>query len=195
MAYSQLEELCSRRHEKVAAFLTAENMAGLGAIALPVYIVTASMQAFWLRILILIAAAILGIALTRDVQGLAFYERVFCRLKGRVRRRLSERDRLLRPAEFTAAPAVQGDRALPVGGAVRRVKARVPNATPPRLTGPVRPAASPRAHGLSAKLVAVADAEAPRRQEPAEPAAIRGNGHGRPADAATAVIVEDGDAA
>ena len=37
MAYPQLEDLCSRKREKVALFLTAENMAGVLAIALPAY--------------------------------------------------------------------------------------------------------------------------------------------------------------
>ena len=75
MAYHQLEDLTSRKREKVALFLTAENMAGLLAVALPCYLGTAHVE-LWLRIPILITAAALGVALTSEVQGLALYERV-----------------------------------------------------------------------------------------------------------------------
>jgi hypothetical protein len=70
MAYPQLEDLCSRKREKVALFLTAENMAGVLAIALPAY--SATLQTtFWLRLLILLAACVLGLVLTSEINGLA----------------------------------------------------------------------------------------------------------------------------
>jgi hypothetical protein len=118
MPYQQLEELTSRRREKVALFLTAENMAGLLAVGLPAYIGTTEVTSIWLRILILIAAAVLGVALTSEVHGMAFYERVLWWLRGQTRRRMT--GAMIRPAEFTTAPTVQGDRALPLGGPLRR---------------------------------------------------------------------------
>ena len=151
MPYLQLEELTSRRRKKVALFLTAENMAGVFAIGLPAY--SATLQTtLWLRILILIAAAVLGVALTSDINGMAFYERVLWRARGRARRRMV--GAVLRPAEFTAVPVVQGDRALPLGGPLRRVKGRTPRQPrQPRLTGAVRTAVVPRYRTQGARPV------------------------------------------
>ena len=169
MPYPQLEELTSRRREKVALFLTAENMAGLLAIGLPAYIATTG-TTFWLRILILLAAAVLGVVITSEINGMACYERVLWWVRGRLRQLAGG---ALRPAEFTAAPVVQGDRAMPLGGPIRRARARASNpADLPRLAGVVRTATVPRY----------------RSAEPASGS----NGYGSPVDAAAAVSVEDG---
>ena len=170
MDYPQLENLCYRKREKIALFLTAENMAGVFAVALPAYLGTLH-TAFWLRVLILLAAIMLGIALTSEVNGLAFYERALWRVRGWARRRM--RGATLQPAEFTAVPLVQGDRALPADGPVRRATG---GATVPRFT-PMA-GALPRATGGDQR-----ETPAPRR-----------NGQVAPADAAAAVLVEDGDA-
>lgn len=119
MAYSQLEELTSRRQEKVALFFTAEHMAGVLAVGLPVYIATLG-TVFWLRVVILLAAAVLGVLITSDLGGMASYERVLWWVRGRLRRRLTVRT--LRPAELSAAPVIQGNRAVPLGGPIRRLK-------------------------------------------------------------------------
>ena len=162
MPYLQLEELTSRRREKVALFLTAENMAGIFAIGLPAY--SATLQTtLWLRILIVIAAAVLGVALTSDINGMAFYERVLWRTRGRARQRMV--GAVLRPAEFTAVPVVQGDRALPLGGPLRRVKSRTPRQpSQTRLTGVVRTAAVPRYRARSAQPVPGVPAAPPDQQ-------------------------------
>ena len=182
MAYQQLEELTSRKREKVALFLTAENMAGLLAVGLPMYIVT-STTSLWLRILILLAAAGLGVALTSEINGLAFYERVLWWMRGRGRRLAG---RVLRPAEFTAVPVAPSDRPLPLGGAILRVHERTSDSGPaPRLAGAVRTAAAPRYRSL----------HAPGRVEretdvPAQWGAHGSNGRVGAADAAAAVIAQ-----
>ena len=141
MPYPQLEELTSRKREKVALFLTAENMAGLLAVGLPAYIGTLE-TTFSLRILILIAAAVLGVMITSDINGMAFYERVLWWVRGRLRRQVT--GGVLRPAEFTAVPVVQGDRAVPLGGPVRRAKWRVTSpAGKPHLAGTTRTVVAP----------------------------------------------------
>ena len=183
MAYPQLEELTSRKREKVALFLTAENMAGLLAIGLPAYIATTG-TTFWLRILILLAAAVLGVVITSEINGMACYERVLWWVRGRLRRQLA--GGALRPAEFTAAPVVQGDRAMPLGGPIRRARARASSpADSPRLAGVVRTATVPRYR--------VAEPVTVRGREPGETPASGSNGLGSPEDAADAVSVEDGD--
>ncbi len=174
MAYEQLEELTSRKREKVALFLTAENMAGLLAIGLPAYIVTTH-TAFWLRLLILSAAAVLGVALTSEIHGLAFYERTLWWLRGRVRRWIT--GSALRPAEFAAVPAMVDDRALPLQSTVRRVTGTAPHTAPPALHAPAR-RASQTVRGRRAAHSAAG----------ASPA---GNGHVAPAELTVAVPVVD----
>ena len=184
MPYSQLEELTSRKREKVALFLTAENMAGLLAIGLPAYIGTLGVS-IWLRILILIAAGILGVALTSEVNGMAFYERALWWVRGRVRRRMTSA--IVRPIEFTVAPVVQGDRALLLGGPLRRVKRSAPDVVSSnRLARVVRTAAVPRYRSTITQQV-------PTRDEGSgETDVSASNGHSSPRDAVTAVLVEDG---
>ena len=146
MPYPQLEELTSRKREKVALFLTAENMAGLLAVGLPAYIGTLH-TTFWLRSLILLAAAVLGVLLTTDVNGMACYERALWWMRGRLRRQVT--GRVIRPAEFLAAPVMEGDRAVPVGGPVRRAKRRMTNLSPQlHLHGVTRTAVAPYGRDL-----------------------------------------------
>ncbi len=173
MAYEQLEELTSRKREKVALFLTAENMAGLLAIGLPAYIVTTG-TSFWLRLLILSAAAVLGVALTSEIHGLAFYERTLWWLRGRIRRWIAGSN--LRPAEFTAAPAMTGERALPLRSPVRRVAGSALNAVPPVLHVPAH-RASEALHGGSVARSAAGD-------PPAR------NGHSVPAELVVMSVVD-----
>ncbi len=136
MAYPQLEELMSRKREKVALFLTAENMAGLLAIGLPAYIGTLGVS-IWLRLLILFAAAVLGVALTSDVNGMACYERVLWWVRGRARRQMTQA--VIRPAELTTVATMPGERALPLGGPLRRMHQRIGRLPDtPRLAATVR---------------------------------------------------------
>lgn len=123
MPYDQLEEIQSRRGEKIAMFLTLENAFGLILGAFPAYIISAGMP-FVLRVLIVLAAAALGVALTLDVGGMSFYERTLWSLRGLLRRRLH--GDAVRPADLLgAAVTVQADRPLPRGGPIRR-RARQP---------------------------------------------------------------------
>jgi hypothetical protein len=120
MAYQQLEELTSRKREKVALLLTAEHMAGILAVAVPVYAGTSG-TSFWLRAVLLLLAAVLGLLVTSDLNGMAAYERALWWLRGRVRRLLI--GRVVDPLEFAAARSVHHGRALPVGQGVRRKRA------------------------------------------------------------------------
>ena len=198
MPYPQLEELTSRRREKVALFLTAENMAGLFAIDLPAYIATLH-TALILRVLILIAAAVLGVMLTSDIHGMAFWERAVCWARGQARRRVL--GAVIRPAEFTAVPVVPGDRALPLGGPLRRVKGGTASpASLPRRVGAVRTAAVPRYRGQTAPAAAGVPGSPMDHRELPEPASRamaspgQRNGQVAPAETAMAVVVEGDDA-
>src|SRR3712207_4848412 len=120
MPYEQLEEVRSRKQEKVALFLTAHYMAGMLCAVMPIYIATLTFP-FLLRALILVTAAILGLSLTLELGGLPVYERLLWRVRGAVRIRTSSRT--LTPEQFTGVPVVQVERALPANGPIRVVYA------------------------------------------------------------------------
>lgn len=75
MPHEMIDEIQSRKGEKVALFLTFENAAGLILGVLPAFILSGALP-WWLRILIVLAAGAVGVLATLEVGGLAFYERV-----------------------------------------------------------------------------------------------------------------------
>jgi hypothetical protein len=123
MPYQHIEEIQSRRSEKIALFLTVENAAGLIIAALPAYLISAGMP-FLLRILLVGAAALLGVAMTLDVGGLAFYERLMWRMRGNLRRRVGSQ--VLTPDALVGAVAIRHDRPLRVGGPIQVRRERRP---------------------------------------------------------------------
>ena len=116
MSYQHIEEIQGRKSEKIALFLTVENAAGLILAALPAYIISAGMP-FLLRVLIVGTAALLGFALTLDVGGLAFYERLMWRVRGSLRRRVGSQ--IITPDALVGAVAIRHDRPLRVGGPIQ----------------------------------------------------------------------------
>jgi hypothetical protein len=129
MPYEQLEEIQSRRGEKIAMFLTLENAVGLILVAFPAYIVSAGMP-FVLRVLIVLTAAALGVLATIEVNGMTAYARLLWAVRGIIRRRIQgER---ITPAQLIGAPTLaQADRPLPRGGPIRR-RSAAPASLPTR---------------------------------------------------------------
>ncbi len=119
MAYEQLEEIRSRKREKVALFLTAENMGGLLLATLPVYLATAQFQSFFLRVILLIMAAVFGVTITLEVAGLPMYERVLWRVRGFMR--VNTAGAMLTPDQFSPVPVATHVQILPVDGPIRVV--------------------------------------------------------------------------
>lgn len=118
MPYDQLEEIQSRRNEKIAMFLTLENAFGMILVAFPAYLVSVGMP-FVLRVAIVVAAATLGVVATLNIGGLTFYERLIWTTRGAIRRRI-QGDRI-RPAQLVGATAAtRTERPLPRGGPIRR---------------------------------------------------------------------------
>ena len=110
MAYEQLEQISARKGEKIAAFLTIENAAGLLLTVLPAYLLSGSLPLL-LRALVLGAAAALGIGATLEFRGLALYERLLWRGRGLLRVRLQSRR--ITPEQLVGAPrSVRADRPL-----------------------------------------------------------------------------------
>src|SRR5690349_8253101 len=80
MAYRMLEELQNRRKEKVAIFLTFENIVGLIIVFFPVFLGTSAFPLL-IRGPLCIGAAILGVMVTLDVHGLPIYEQLLWRAR------------------------------------------------------------------------------------------------------------------
>jgi hypothetical protein len=140
MAYEQIEQISVRKGEKVAAFLTIENAAGLLMTVLPTYLLSGGLPLL-LRALVLALAAAVGIAATLEFRGLALYERLLWRGRGMLRVRLQ--GRRVTPEQLVGAPrSVRPDRPLAVNGPIRVVKRQAGLLTrlaPPRAQPLVRP--------------------------------------------------------
>src|SRR5688500_16942950 len=102
MPYQHIEQITERKGEKIAMFLTLENATGMIITAMPVYIVTGAMP-FVLRVMLMAAAATLGIVATLDIGGMPLYERVLWRVRGVLRQRVN--GRRITPEQLVGAAA------------------------------------------------------------------------------------------
>src|SRR6476619_4866431 len=100
MPYRMLEELQNRRKEKVAIFLTFENIVGLILVFFPVFL-GASAFPLIIRGPLCIGAALLGVAATLEVHGLPIYEQLLWRARGFLRVRTQ--GQIITPENLTGA--------------------------------------------------------------------------------------------
>ena len=120
MSYRMLEELQNRRKEKVAIFLTFENIVGLILVFFPVFLSSGGLPLL-LRAPLCLAAGVLGVALTLDVHGLAIYERALWQARGMVR--LRTRGRVITPDDLAGAVAPEtAERPLPLDGPIQAIE-------------------------------------------------------------------------
>jgi len=120
MAYRMLEELQNRRKEKVAVFLTFENIVGLILVFFPVFLGTSTFPLL-IRGPLCIGAAILGVTATLDVHGLPIYEQLLWRVRGYLR--LRTHGQIISPELLTGAVLHDApDRPLPLGGPIAVVE-------------------------------------------------------------------------
>ncbi|NCC32042.1 MAG: hypothetical protein EOM24_08470 [Chloroflexia bacterium] len=120
MPYRMLEELHNRRKEKVAVLLTFEHLVGIILVVLPCVVVSAGLPLL-VRAPLIIGAALLGLALTLDVGGMAIYEHLLWQLRGQLRMRMH--GRIITPEMLTGTvPNERGERPLAVDGPVQIVR-------------------------------------------------------------------------
>ncbi len=134
-----IDEIQSRKGEKVALFLTFENTAGLILSVLPAFVLSGALP-WWLRIPIVLAAGAVGVLATLEVGGLAFYERLAWAVRGSIARRAAG-DRIT-PEQLIGVQVVgKRDRALPIDGPIRAVRIRngVPGRTGHRANRQIPP--------------------------------------------------------
>jgi hypothetical protein len=120
MAYRMLEELQNRRKEKVAIFLTFENIVGLIIVFFPVFLGSGAFPLL-IRAPLCIGAAILGVTATLDVHGLPIYEQLLWRARGYLR--LRTHGQIITPEGLTGAVLHDApERPLPLGGPIFAVE-------------------------------------------------------------------------
>ena len=130
MPYRMLEEIQDRRKEKVAVFLTTQNIFGLVIMIVPTYVLTPGLPML-LRGLALMLSAVIGFAITLDHEGLPLYERGLWYARGILRRAMS--GAVMTPESLMGAIVQhQQDRAIQVDGPIQPIQ-RVPRARRNRL--------------------------------------------------------------
>jgi hypothetical protein len=134
MSHLMIEELQSRKGEKVALFLTMENATGLILGAVPAFLLTFRTLPWYLCFLMTVSAGALGFVATLSVGGMAFYERVVWWVRGSLKQRMTSGR--ITPEEVSGARALgQPQAALALGGAVRLVqRSRQPAVQRPKAT-------------------------------------------------------------
>jgi hypothetical protein len=114
-----LEELTSRKKEKIATFLTFESIVAVLITFLPLFLLSGSWPLL-IRVPVCAAAAALGYGLTLEVQGLALYERLLWIGRGLVRLRLH--GGTITPEDLPGAVLVQApDAVLALDGPIASV--------------------------------------------------------------------------
>jgi hypothetical protein len=136
VAYVQLPQIDDRKSEKLAVLLSAENMGGLLLCAGPAYLLTTGWD-FLPRIVLLVVAALLGVALTVRVGGMALYARLLWQLRGVVWLYLKGEDVL---PEHLAGAARREQRGvvLPVRGVARLTRRTRPVSASQVASAPLR---------------------------------------------------------
>jgi hypothetical protein len=128
MSYRIHEELQNRRKEKVAVFLTFENIVGLILVFFTVFLGSTALPLL-VRAPLCVGAAVLGVGLTLEVQGLPIYEQILWRIRGEIR--LRTRDNIITPEALTGAiPVDAAESPLLLGGPIQTIQ-RQPQARRP----------------------------------------------------------------
>jgi hypothetical protein len=137
MPYEMLEELRSRSKEKVATFLTFENIVAILIGVGPIFLISGNWPLIP-RVTALLVAGLCGYILTLDVRGMPLYEQILWAVRGMVRLRLQ--GDLISPDQLGQSPvAHETDMPLPVDGPVRHVTRAAsyrPLAAPERAPSP-----------------------------------------------------------
>jgi hypothetical protein len=106
--------------EKVAIFLTFENIVGLIMVFFPMFLGTSAFPLL-IRGPLCIGAAILGVTATLDVHGLPVYEQALWRARGALR--LHTHGQIITPDHLTGVVLHDApDRPLPLGGPIHVVE-------------------------------------------------------------------------
>lgn len=115
-----IEELASRKKEKIATFLTFESIVAVVIAFLPIFMISAQWPLLT-RVPLCLGAAIAGYICTVELHGLPLYEHVLWTARGLFR--LKTQGNRVVPEDLPGAvPAPNQDRVLVVSGAIELVQ-------------------------------------------------------------------------
>ncbi|NTU83287.1 MAG: hypothetical protein HGA45_28605 [Chloroflexales bacterium] len=152
-----IEELTSRKKEKIATFLTFESIVAVMIAFLPLFMVSSNWPLL-LRVPVCAAAAVAGYVMTLEAQGLPLYEHVVWTARGLFRLRIHG-DRVS-PADLPGATLEPDkDRVIAVGGPIELVQRGGARPVVAISRAPVVPVAQSRAVGAPTAPTASAPAD------------------------------------
>jgi hypothetical protein len=126
MPYRTIENM-TRRGEKIAPFLTIENLVGLLISGTLGYVLKASLEGVW-QFAFMAGCMGLGYLATLEVQGIVRYQRVIWRLRGSVASLV--RGRALTPTDLPGSALQRHVTVVRLGGSVRLRPDTVPDTVP-----------------------------------------------------------------
>ncbi len=125
-----IEELASRKKEKIAAFLTFESIVAVVLAFLPLFIISAQWPLIT-RVPLCLLAALAGYICTVEVRGLPLYEHAIWSVRGLARLRLH--GNRIGPDDLPGAvPAPVEDRVIVISDAISLVEREASGSQPAR---------------------------------------------------------------
>lgn len=129
--HEMIDEIQSRKGEKVAMFLTMQNASGLIIGAVPLFLITFRTLPWFLMLPLVVLGGAIGLLATLEMGGMAAYERALWLVRGILRQRLT--GQRIAPEDLHGSQEVRIDRAIAIGGGVRVIDR--PSAIPVQRTG------------------------------------------------------------
>ena len=115
-----IEELTSRKKEKIAAFLTFESIVAVILAFMPIFMISSTWPLLT-RVPLCLGAALTGYICTVEFQGMPLYEHVLWTARGLFRLK-TQGNRILPDDLPGAIPAPNEDRVIVVNGAIELVQ-------------------------------------------------------------------------
>lgn len=115
-----IEELTSRKKEKIATFLTFESIVAVIIGFMPIFMISSSWPLLT-RVPLCLAGAVAGYVVTLELHGLPLYEHVLWTARGLFRLRIHG-NRVVPEDLPGAIPAPDGDRVIAVTGPIELVQ-------------------------------------------------------------------------
>ncbi len=128
-----IEELTSRKKEKIATFLTFESIVAVILAFMPIFMISSSWPLLT-RVPLCLAAAVAGYVITVELRGLPLYEHLLWTARGLFRLK-TQGNRVLPEDLPGAIPAPDQDRIIAASGPIELVQrtSAVPIAVPSAL--------------------------------------------------------------
>ena len=152
-----IEELTSRKQEKIATFLTFESIVAVLLTFMPIFMISSSWPILT-RVPACAVAAVAGYVMTVEVRGLPLYEHLIWTTRGLVRLRLH--GNRVTPADLPGAvPRPDQDQVIAASGPITLVQRGMPTRSRSVVPSPV----------MNAVVVEPKDDDTPMAIPPASP--------------------------